>query len=121
MDIHNYKRQMERQIILVQESNEISKENKNTILTFKDYLLSEGIGAAKIARYILDLRKFNRMLNKPFKAADEGDIRRVVAEIEQSKLAPESKKCFKIVLRKLYRFVRGIKEKRTYPPEEKKK
>jgi len=117
MDLHNYKRQMDRQIELSQESKEICKENKTIILEFKDYLLSEGIGVAKIGRYILDIRKFNGILKKPFKEAQELDIRRVVAEIEQGILAPESKKCFKVMLRKLYRFIRGISEKRVYPPE----
>lgn len=117
VDLHNYKRSMERQIELVQESTDISKENKASIIAFKDYLLSEGIGVAKIGRYILDLRKFSRMLKKPFKEARESDIRKVIAELEQTSLAPESKKCFKVMIRKLYRFVRGITEKRVYPPE----
>ena len=64
MDIHNYKRQLERQIELIQESKTISKRNKETIFKFKDYLISEGIGIAKIGRYMLDLRKFDSMLNK---------------------------------------------------------
>ena len=42
MDLHNYKRQLERQIELVQSDIRISKENKKTALEFKDYLLSEG-------------------------------------------------------------------------------
>lgn len=48
MDIHNYRRQFERQIELIKESKTISKVNKETALNFKDYLLSEGIGVAKI-------------------------------------------------------------------------
>jgi len=117
MDIHNYKRQLERQIELVQESKEISCENKKVIVEFKDYLLSEGIGAAKITRYLSDCKKFALMVKKSFCKANELDLRKIIAEIEQTNLAAESKKSFKIFLRKLYRFIRGFKDKGKYPPE----
>lgn len=108
---------MDRQVELAQAQPDISPQNKQKIIEFKDYLLSEGIGYAKISRYMIDLRKFAVMLDKPFQSATEKDLRRVVAEIEQSKLAPESKKCFKVLIRKLYRFIRGITDKGVYPDE----
>ena len=117
MDIHNYKKRLEGQIALVRKQDNISDANKQKILEFKDYLLSEGIGYAKIARYIIDLRKFVVMLNKPLENAEEKDIRQVVANIEQSDLAPETKKCFKVLVRKFYRFIRGITDKGIYPDE----
>jgi len=80
-------------------------------------MLSEGIGASKIGRYMIDLRKFCSLLKKPLKQAGEGDLRKVVGQIEQSDLAPESKRCFKIVVRKLYRFLRACRRKGEYPPE----
>lgn len=117
MDIHNYKRLFERQVELLKKSKDISKENKKITLAFKDFLLSEGIGIAKIARYLSDIRKFNELLKKPFPKSTENDIRKVVAKIEQSNLAAETKKGFKIMLRKLYRFIGNVKEKGVYPEE----
>ena len=117
LDIHNYKRQFERQVELIKDNSKISKTNKKIAIDFKDYLLSEGISVAKIGRYLLDVRKFALMLNKSFDKADEKDLRKVVAGIEQSELAPESKKCFKVMIRKLYRFIRGINERGKYPKE----
>lgn len=117
MDLHNYKRRLEGQIKLVENAVEISCENKKEILEFKDYLLSEGIGAAKIARYLGDARKYCLMLKKSVRMAKEADIRHAVGMIEQSSLAAETKKGFKIMLRKFYRFLRGIKNKGEYPPE----
>lgn len=96
---------------------DISEENKDVILRFKDYLLSEGIGAAKIDRYLSDCIKYSRILRKPFGKATKEDVRKVVAEIEQSELAAETKKGFKILLRKLYRFIRGVEKKGEYPDE----
>ena len=48
-DIHNYKRQLERELILL-EKDSISPENKEQLIKFKDYLSSEGLGAARIKK-----------------------------------------------------------------------
>jgi len=116
-DLHNYRRQFERQLELVKQEKNISEENKKWIFKFASYMLSDGISYGKVGRYILDLRRLGKMLNKPFQDADKEDIRRVVGEIEQTDLAPESKKAFKIMLRKLYRLIHEIDEKGVYPPE----
>ncbi len=121
MDIHKYKEQCDRNIKRIQESKEFSKENKKIILGFKDYLLSENIGVAKINRYLQDMMRFNRILGKTFSKATKEDIRRVVGEINTCKkedgvpLSEETKKGIKIMIRKLYRFIEGIDEKGIYP------
>ena len=117
MDLHNYKRILERQLELIKQHPEISPNNKKLIIQFKDYLLSNGIGAAKIGRYMLDIKKLCLMLDKSAKDAKEADIRKVVGEIEQSELAAETKRCFKISIRRFYCFLRGITNKSEYPPE----
>jgi len=71
MDLHNYKRNFERTLQRIEESKEISQANKKLIFTFKDHLLSDGIGIAKINRYVGDLTKFNRLLGKTFGDATE--------------------------------------------------
>jgi integrase/recombinase XerD len=114
MDIHNYKGRLERALLRI-ENSEISKENKAIIINFKNYCISEGIGLAKIERYLCDLMKYSRMLNKVLADATKDDIRRIIADLEQTELAAETKKGFKILLRKLYRFIEGIEEKGVYP------
>lgn len=115
--LYDYKRRFEKDLRRILESKEISKENKKSIISFKDYLLSEGIGLKRINRYFYELVKLNRLLKKPFTKANKNDIRRVMAEIEQTNLSAETKKCFKVMIRKFYRFLRGIEEKDTYPEE----
>lgn len=99
MDIHNYKGQLERTVERVRESTDISDSNKKIILEFKDYLFSEGIGLAKINRYLIDTAKYARILGKPIKKSTKDDVRKAVAEIEQTNLAAETKKGFKIMSR----------------------
>lgn len=117
MDLYNHKRQLERTIERINTSKEISEENKKIILDFKNYLLSEGIGQARVNRYLMDTLKFNSMLGKTLSDANKEDIRRVMAELNRGKLSESTKRGFKILLRKLYRFIRGIEEKNEYPEE----
>jgi site-specific recombinase XerD len=117
MDIHNYQKRYEGTCQRITNSNDISDENKKLIFEFRDYLLSEGIGPSKIERYLSDIMKLNKMLSKPFSEAIEQDLRRVVGHLNQTNLSEETKKTFKIMLRKFYRFLRGIHKKGVYPPE----
>ena len=117
VNIHNYERMFERTLERIQESKEISKKNKEIIFGFRNYLQSEGIGIAKINRYLGDLTKFNRLLRKQFDKATKEDIRTVVSAIHAEPLSEQTKRCFKILLRKFYRYVRGIDEKGVYPEE----
>jgi len=61
MDIHNYKRRLERVVINIGKSS-ISKENKKTIMKFHDSCFSEGLSICKIERYLYDLHRFAKML-----------------------------------------------------------
>lgn len=117
VDIHNYRGQLERQIALAKEEKDISEPNREMIIKFKDYLLSEGIGFAKITRYILDIRKYCKLLKKDITEAKKEDLRKIISELNTTELGEESKKGFKIMLRKLYRFIKGIEEKGVYPDE----
>jgi len=115
MDIHNYKQRFERTLQRIKDSNEITDENKKVMFNFKDYLLSENLSIARIERYLFDLIKYSKMLQKPCKEASKEDIRRIIGELNQTNLSEETKKSFKIMLRKLYRFIEGIEEKGVYP------
>lgn len=115
MDIHNYKGRLERALRRIENAEDISRGNKKIILKFKDYCISEGIGLAKIERYLCDMQKYARMLKEDLNTATKEDLRRIIAELEQTDLSAETKKGFKIMLRKLYRFLEGIEEKGVYP------
>ena len=117
MNIHNYERRYERVLERIKTNPNISEQDKKIILKFNDYCLSDGIGIAKIERYLGDTMKFSGMLKKPFSEANKEDIRRVIGDLNQMGLAEETKRCFKIMLRKLYRIIRGIEEKGEYPEE----
>jgi site-specific recombinase XerD len=117
VSIHNYEQRFKRTLIRISESKELSEGNRKQALAFKDYLLSEGIGLAKIERYLGDILKFNRLLGISFEKAGKEDIRRVVSAIHQEPWSEETKRCFKIMIRKLYCFIRGVERGDGYPDE----
>jgi len=117
IDIHNLKRRYKRVIERVKTSSDISAKNKQVLLNFHDYLLSENIGFAKLERYFMDLIKFNIMLKMPFEKATEADIRRVVSEINQTNLSEHTKRGFKLIIRRFYRFLRNCDKDDPHPPE----
>ena len=116
MEIHNFKRRFERRMELVEQSG-LSPEDKALLFKFKDYCLCQSISYGKIERYMIDIMKYCKMLKKPITNATKEDVMRVVAEYSQEGYSEETKKGFKIMLRKLYRLVHGIDEKGVYPEE----
>ncbi|MBU0466928.1 MAG: tyrosine-type recombinase/integrase [Nanoarchaeota archaeon] len=114
--IHNFERDLKRVVERIEKSK-IQTENKSKIFEFKDYLLSEGIGYARITKYLQQLIKVDERLNKKFVEANEQDIRKVVSKINQSNYSESTKRDYRLVLRKFYRFLRGCKKKGIYPPE----
>jgi len=114
MDIHNYKRRLEKTLENIGKSD-ISKENKETIIQFHDNCFSEGLSVCKTERYLYDLHKFTKLLNKELKVASKQDIQKVIAEIEKGEWSPHTKHSFKVMIKKVYRFISGIDEKGVYP------
>lgn len=117
MDIHNYKKRLEDSKERIKNSDEISKNNKKLIFDFIDDMLADGIGPAKISRYVTDILRLNRMLKKDFDKANKKDIKSLIAKLNNTDLSEETKRSFKIMIRKFYKFIRGVKGKGNYPEE----
>ena len=101
MDIHNYEKRYKRRIELINESA-ISSEDKEVIFKFNDYCLTRDISYGKLEVYLFYLMKFTTMLKKPIVSANKDDIMKVIAQLNQSHYSEETKKAFKIMLRRLY-------------------
>jgi len=77
MDIHNYKRRLERTIERVKESD-ISEDNKKIILQFYDNCSTESLSLSKTERYIFDILSYAKTINKPFLEASKEDIKAIL-------------------------------------------
>jgi site-specific recombinase XerD len=116
VDIHNYERRLARTLENIKNSG-ISNQNKQDILQFSDFCFSEGLGRAKIHRYCWDLHKLATFLNKDFKECAKPDIQKLIAILEQSHYSPNTKRGFRIAIKKFFKWLRGIEDKGMYPEE----
>ena len=114
MDIHNYRRKIERTRERVMDSD-ISKDNKRLIETFYNNLFTEGLSLSKIERYVYDIFNFAKMINIPLLEAQKEDIRAIISKIEQKEWSPHTKHHFKVAIRKFYKSIEGPEEKGIYP------
>ncbi len=114
IDIHNYDQKLN-SIKKSIEKSEISKKNKELITDFENNCFSEGIGKAKITRYLYDLKKIAEILNKDFDVSYKEDMQRVLANLEKTDYAYSTKRGFRIVLKKFYKWLRKTDD--IYPEE----
>jgi len=113
IDIHNRRRSLERAIIRVQNSD-LSQNNKNLILRFKDECLSNGLGIDRTLFYLDKLYQVAKRLKKDFTDATKEDLKDIVRQIELKQDYSEwTKRGYKITLKKFYRWVEGADEE--YP------
>ena len=107
MDIHNYKRRLERTLERLEKDQEVSQHNKKIILKFRDSCLVQNISLGKTDAYLFYLVRYTKRLNKPLEEAVKEDIEGVIAWLNQSDYKEGTKLCFKIVIRKLYKLLEG--------------
>lgn len=113
-NIHNYDRRLERTLERIKIST-LSNADKKCLFDFHEDLIVQGLSVAKIERYLYDARRLALMLNSDLRTATKEDIQRIVVEIEKTSWTPQSKITFRILIRKIYRFIEGIDEKGVYP------
>lgn len=90
--------------------------NKEIMLKFQEYCFAQGLSEGRIKKYLYTLIKLSQFLGKKFEKANKKDIVAVLAKLEKSDYEEQTKRDFKIALKKLYAWIRNCDPK-TYPPE----
>jgi len=105
--IYNEKQQLQRSLILLEDSN-ISEVNKNIIKDFKSYLIATRIGILRTNRYIIDLRLLcTRYKDKDFHEWTSKDVIEVLEKIEIADISDNSKNEYQKSLKKFLKWIRG--------------
>jgi site-specific recombinase XerD len=115
IDIHGYEGRLRAVERRLWEGNPLSERDAEVLRMFERQLLSEGLSAGRVAKYLHHLKVVAEMLGKPFEEATREDIEEVVRRIEASDYSPFTKKDFKVALKRLYKWLKGGNEE--YPPE----
>ena len=113
VDFHNYEKNLKSALERV-DTFKTSKQNKKTILKFCDYLFSEGLSKARVIKYIMHLKRLSELVKKDFEKADRDDIERIFKSIETSDLSDYTKKDYRVICKRFYKWLRKSEE---YPPE----
>jgi site-specific recombinase XerD/RNA polymerase subunit RPABC4/transcription elongation factor Spt4 len=99
----------------VGQDKQVCPENKQTILDFCRARLARGSSRLRVVKCAYCLRFLAHWLKMPFAQASKNDLISLVGELEQQDYAEYTKYDFKIVLKLLYKWLKGNDE--TFPPE----
>ncbi len=111
IDIHDSEGRLGRAEVKLH--NPMSERDRHLLVEFEKQLLSEGITAIRVAKYLDTLRRISGMLGKPFEEATVEDIKDLVYRVERSGYSPWTKHDYKVALKKFYKWLKGGE----YPPE----
>jgi len=108
-EIYKYKR------TLAKELSNMEKDDVNgqTILSYYRTRVAEGLSLARLIKYLNTLKMISRRLNKPFTECRKEDIIGLIASLEQDDLSPWTKRDYKVVLKRFYKWLRDSDS----PPE----
>jgi len=100
----------------------ISQKNKDTILNFVKYLSAQDLTKDRQSKYIYTTIQISRRIkNKDFSKLNKNDIENLVGEINNSDYSEWTKRDYKIVIKRLIKYVKEKEGKRfiegRYPLE----
>ena len=102
--------------------SEINEKNKEMITSFVNYLAADDLTKDRQSKYIYTcVRLSQRMNNRVFSTLMKKDIENIVAEINNSDFSEWTKRDYRIILKRLIKFIReregSVFRKGEYPPE----
>jgi len=113
IDIHDFRGRLEKCERRLH--NPISDRNRELIGAFEKKLFSEGLSAARVEKYLDKLKIIAERLGKDLDEVRREDLEGFIYCLERSDYSPFTKKDFKLVLKRFYRWLKGGDE--VYPEE----
>ncbi len=104
MSIHNFEVQIERVMKRVQKA-EILEENRQLLLEYADQVVLEGLSVSRRIRILQYLMTVSKDFNKDLATITEKELKKYVSNLQQSSYAAWTKKTYKVILRKFFRWV----------------
>jgi integrase len=118
--VENYTKRLNGAKNLIKKSK-IQSENKKYILAFIDQLSAEGISKVRQLKYLYTLKTLTNLMETDFLKADKQDIIQLMNKINNSEYKEWTKRDFKVVIKRFYRWIREKEGKKysrgEYPKE----
>lgn len=99
IDIHNMKLRLSRAEAALQLAN-IPREDKDLIYDFENQMFADGLGIARIAKYLASLKALYKLQAWSVQHVTNRDITAILARIERQDWMPWTKHDYKLALRK---------------------
>lgn len=116
----NYSKRLERAKYHFLQSNK-NNENRTKIIDFIDYLIANDLSPARQLKYFYTLKTIYKNFDKDFNQATKKDIEQFISWINTSTYEYWTKRDFKIILKKFYKWLKEEKgqnfSKYEYPNE----
>jgi site-specific recombinase XerD len=109
-DIYKSKQSLERKIASIEADRDILSLNRDKILEFYRSCQANGLSPARTLRYLHDLSKLGKFLDKSFGKVDKQDIEKVLQSIENSDYSIQTKLDFRVSIKKFYKWLNGGEE-----------
>lgn len=116
MDIHNFSKRIE----LAEQrlkSSEIPEKNKKLILEFVEHITRLGLSKGRIAKYLETLPKIGKEIGKEFDMATKKDVEKYISKLYKDDYGEWTMHTFKIVIKRFYKWLRGLEGTKDYPEE----
>ncbi|MBI5060926.1 MAG: tyrosine-type recombinase/integrase [Candidatus Aenigmarchaeota archaeon] len=106
-DIHKFERAVKSRIERIKTDKTISEKNREILLKFANDCYSDRLSHGRVYKHLFQLQKIAKLLKKDFPDATKDDIKMVVREIELSHYSENTKKDFRISIKKFYKWLNG--------------
>lgn len=106
MDLYRFKRKIEVLLKKIKKSKKISNNNKRIFNEFYSYCVAEGLSNARIRFYLDKFYRIALWLNKDFLDTAKEDVIKLLAKINMLDIVDNSKRDYKVALKKFYRWLR---------------
>ena len=115
LDLYNYERRVKDRTSLYQKSDD---RNLQKIAEFRHELGAEGLSPARINKYMETLTQVNKKLHKKdFVSVTKQDIKNFIAEINCSGYSVWTKRDYKVITKRFWKWLKGMEDEDGYPDE----
>ncbi|OKY78283.1 MAG: XerD/XerC family integrase [Candidatus Methanohalarchaeum thermophilum] len=108
--IKNYKKRHQREIQNIKNSEKINPKTKKHLENFYRDLKVKDYSDSRILKLLNYMKILSKQINKDLNQATENDLKELVAWINQRDLAESTKRTYKIILKRFYKWLNNEKE-----------
>jgi integrase/recombinase XerD len=112
--IHDYEKTLERLKVSIKKS-EISEKNKKIISDYETHLVITDISMPRVIKYLQSLKTIALNMKVDFDKVTKKDIEAFISFIQTKNYAENTKKDFKVTLKKFYKWLRNTGD--VFPEE----